>query len=144
MRALLDANFLIALLDSTHSFNKKAHTWWAKERSLGWASCPITENAVLRVMSNPGYDPRNRTSVDDVIAQLDEFTSMSDHEFYADTISFLDASIFDNGKILGFRQLTDIYLVALATVNKARLVTFDQRINISAVKTASTQNLVIV
>lgn len=144
MRALLDANFLIALLDSTHSFNKKAHTWWTKENRFGWASCPITENAVLRVMSNPGYDPRNRISVDDVIAQLDEFISISDHEFYADRISFLDHSIFDGTKILGFRQLTDIYLVALATVNEARLVTFDQRINISAVKIAGSQNLITV
>jgi len=55
MRALLDVNIVIALLDPAHSLHNKAHAWWDKHASLGWASCPISENGVVRIMAGPSY-----------------------------------------------------------------------------------------
>ena len=60
MRALLDVNLLIALLDPDHVFHERAHDWWEANRSAGWASCPLTENGVVRVMSNPNYSRQLR------------------------------------------------------------------------------------
>jgi hypothetical protein len=55
VRALLDVNVLIALLDSDHASHDSAINWFAKHAREGWASCPITQNGCIRIMSNPGY-----------------------------------------------------------------------------------------
>ncbi|TLZ12344.1 MAG: hypothetical protein E6K34_17875 [Gammaproteobacteria bacterium] len=55
MRALLDVNVLIALLDSDHTLHGTAMSWFAKHAREGWASCPITQNGCVRIMSNPSY-----------------------------------------------------------------------------------------
>ena len=53
--ALLDVNVLIALLDPRHVDHERAHTWLRDSAPLPWASCPLTENAVLRILGNPRY-----------------------------------------------------------------------------------------
>ena len=55
MRALLDVNVLIALLDSDHTSHAVALGWFTENAREGWASCPITQNGCVRIMSNPGY-----------------------------------------------------------------------------------------
>ena len=55
MRALLDVNVLIALFDQDHVSHKAAMTWFAAHATEGWASCPITQNGCVRIMSNPSY-----------------------------------------------------------------------------------------
>ena len=55
MRALLDVNVLIALLDAGHAHHARATEWLATELHYGWASCPLTQNGCLRIMSQPGY-----------------------------------------------------------------------------------------
>ena len=55
MRALLDVNVLIALLDADHSLHARATDWFASHARAGWASCPITQNGCVRIMSHPGY-----------------------------------------------------------------------------------------
>ena len=55
MRALLDVNVLIALLDQAHPHHDTALTWLRANIRHGWASCPITQNGVVRIMSQPGY-----------------------------------------------------------------------------------------
>ena len=131
------------MLDSKHAFHKRAHSWWATDGKKGWASCPLTENAVLRIMSNPNYDRPHSFSVSAIIGQLGEFTQLTDHQFWPDDISILDDSLFYSGRIHGPRQLTDLYLLALATKHQSRLVTFDQSIHLSAVKGAKAENLCI-
>ncbi len=39
MRALLDVNLLIALLDADHSLHAPATRWFAANTRDGWASC---------------------------------------------------------------------------------------------------------
>lgn len=143
MRALLDVNFLIALLDPDHIFHEQAHACWTAELTSGWASCPLTENGVVRIMSNPNYSESLELTPSDLLETLRAFTKQTDHEFWPDDISLRDNRCFDIDRIHGSRQLTDIYLLALAKKNGGRLVTFDQGIPLSAVVGATTENLIL-
>ena len=137
MRALLDINVIIALLDPDHTFHDRAHAWWAQNQSEGWASCPITENGVVRIMSNPGYSERARFAPADLIARLGTFAAQTNHEFWPDDISLRNPEVFTPERILGSRQLTDIYLLALATKHTGRLVTFDGNISLEPARSPS-------
>src|SRR5947208_2168029 len=108
MRSLLDINVLISLLDPDHSHHDRAQAWWKDNRAAGWASCPISENGFVRVMSNPNYPVEIRFAPGQLIKDLRDFATTSDHEFWADDISLLDDTLFDSNRILGPRQLTDI------------------------------------
>jgi predicted nucleic acid-binding protein len=53
--ALLNVNVLIALIDPSHEVHDHAHAWFARNRQRDWATCPIAENACLRILSHPAY-----------------------------------------------------------------------------------------
>jgi toxin-antitoxin system PIN domain toxin len=141
VRALLDVNVLIALLDSDHASHDSAMSWFAKHAREGWASCPITQNGCIRIMSNPGYP--NPLPVQAVIEHLAEACQDDIHEFWPDEISLLNPAVVDSMRIHGPRQLTDIYLLALAVQHEGRFVTFDAGIPLAAVRKAATHNLLI-
>jgi len=144
VRALLDVNIVIALLDPDHAFHERAHNWWAANAKSGWASCPITENGVVRIMSHPGYSPGARFTPGDLISRLQLFARQTDHEFWPDDISLRDNAIFTTERIHSSRQITDLYLLALAAKHSGKLATFDQGIPISAARNAKTENLSVV
>jgi len=123
MRALLDVNVLIALLDADHALHQPAMKWFADNAGQGWASCPITQNGCIRIMSHPGYP--NAPSAQLVIERLREATASAVHEFWPDDLSLLDAGVIDPTRLHGPRQVTDVYLLALAVRHGGRLVTFD-------------------
>jgi toxin-antitoxin system PIN domain toxin len=141
VRALLDVNVLIALLDSDHASHDSAINWFAKHAREGWASCPITQNGCIRIMSNPGYP--NSLPAQAVIERLAEACHQDIHEFWPDKVSLLDSDVVDSTRIHGPRQLTDIYLLALAVQHEGRLVTFDTGIPIAAVRKGTTTHLLI-
>jgi hypothetical protein len=141
VRALLDVNVLIALLDSDHASHDSAINWFAKHAREGWASCPITQNGCVRIMSNPGYP--NPLPVQAVIEHLAVACHQDIHEFWSDEVSLLDSAVVDSTRIHGPRQLTDIYLLALAVKRGGKFVTFDTGIPLAAVRKATTQNLLI-
>lgn len=141
MRALLDVNVLIALLDSDHASHESAISWFAKHAREGWASCPITQNGCIRIMSNPGYP--NPLPVQALVDHLADACHEEIHEFWPDGVSLLDSDAVDSTRIHGPRQLTDIYLLALAVQHRGKLVTFDTGITLEAVRQATTQNLLI-
>lgn len=143
MRALLDINVLIALLDSDHAFHGRAHDWWTSNKSYGWASCAITENGVARIMSNPHYGKKNPLTPAAVIGALEIFSSQTDHEFWHEINSLRDEKIFSRLDILSSGRITDIYLLALATKHEGKLVTFDQNFSLKAVRIAKPQNLMV-
>lgn len=144
IRSLLDINVLISLLDPDHSHHDRAQDWWKDNRNAGWASCPISENGFVRVMSNPSYPAEIRFTPAQLIKDLWDFASTSNHEFWADDISLLDDKLFKSNRIIGPKQLTDLYLLGLAVRHDARLVSFDVRITGSAVPNANAINLVII
>lgn len=141
MRALLDVNVLIALLDADHSLHERAFEWFGVHARGGWASCPISQNGCLRIMSHPAYP--NALPVAAVMERLAAATRSSYHQFWPDDVSLLDPSIADPGRIHGPRQLTDVFLLALAIHHGGRFVTFDTAVPPSAVKRAEKQHLVI-
>jgi len=144
LRGLLDLNVVIALLDPDHVFHERAHDWWAADSSAGWSSCPITENGVVRIMLNPGYSPSAPFSPDGLVENLRSFQRHTNHEFWHDDVSLLDPSIFDFSRVHGPRQVTDFYLLALASARDGRLVTFDRRIPVGTVRTARKENLFVI
>jgi uncharacterized protein len=142
MRALLDVNVLIALFDADHALHAPALAWFDENGKAGWASCPLTQNGCLRVMSQPSYP--NCLPVDAVAARLQEAVAHSQHEFWPDTVSALDKAVIDTTRIHGPKQLTDVYLLALAVSRSGRLVTFDRGLPISAVVKAQKRHLVVI
>ncbi|MEI8310435.1 MAG: hypothetical protein WCH98_06750 [Verrucomicrobiota bacterium] len=52
---MFDANFLIALGDGDQEHHDAATAFHAKARLDGWATCPLTENAFLRIVGHPNY-----------------------------------------------------------------------------------------
>ena len=141
LRALLDVNVLIALLDSDHASHDSAIDWFAKQAREGWASCAITQNGCIRIMSNPGYP--NPLPVQAVVQSLAGACRENVHEFWPDDVSLLDSRIVDPSRIHGPRQLTDIYLLSLAVKHQGKLVTFDAGIPLAAVRKAAQQNLLV-
>ncbi len=141
MRALFDVNVLIALLDGAHQHHALAWNWLETHIGQGWASCPITQNGYLRIVSQPNYP--NATSVYDAMLRLRGATRTPHHEFWADSISLLDEAHVDSSRVHSPRQLTDVYLLALAVKHQGRLVTFDQRIALSAVRAATEEHRVV-
>ena len=104
----------------------------------------MTENGFLRVMSNPRYDKGRLFSFTELATLLADFRRDSNHEFWPDDLSLLDGTVITQDSVLGSKQLTEVYLLALAVKNNGRLVTFDERIPLSAVINATSQNLFIV
>jgi len=141
VRALLDVNVLIALLDSDHTLHGTAMSWFAKHAREGWASCPITQNGCVRIMSNPSYP--NALPVQAVMQRLTEACGEDVHEFWSDEVSLLDPDVVDSTRIHGPRQLTDIYLLALAVEHDGRFVTFDAGIPVAAARKATKHGLVV-
>ncbi len=143
MRALLDANVLIAFLDTEHNFHERAFDWFKANEYLGWATCPITENAVLRILTNPSYSKLKHFRLLDLLPLLRNNMQTTDHEFWPDDISLLDETTIAGENILGPKQLTDVYLLAVAVKNQGRLVTFDARIAINSVYGATKDSLYV-
>ena len=141
MRALLDVNMLIALLDADHTSHAAAFAWFATHAQNGWASCPITQNGCVRIMSHPAYP--SAPSVSEIVQRLRRATRERVHEFWPDDVSLLDAERMDATRIHGPRQLTDVYLLALAVNHTGRLVTFDRSIAIGAVKNATASSVIV-
>jgi uncharacterized protein len=142
MRALFDVNVLIAMFDAQHAHHARAHQWWATNQTEGWASCPLTQNGFVRVTTHPSYP--NRTAIRNAIELFERQILATDHAFWSDDISLLDPRLFDRERILGPKQLTDIYLLALAVRNGGRLVTFDRAVPTATVLGAAVESLVMI
>ena len=144
MRALLDVNVVIALFDPDHAFHERAHVWWTRSGKSGWASCPIVENGVVRIMSNPSYSQQARFTPADLISRLEQFAAQTNHEFWPDDVSLRDGKIITAERMHSSRQLTDLYLLALAAKRGGKLATFDKGIPISAVRVGKPENLCVI
>lgn len=124
---LLDANVLIAMAWPAHAAHDRAQRWFAKNAHHGWATCPLTELAFVRVISNPAFSPDALTPREAMVV-LDANMKHPSHRFWEDNLSLLDASKDTRPKLVGHQQLTDAYLLGLAAHHKARLATLDTRI----------------
>lgn len=141
--ALLDINLLVALFDADHVHHDFAHDWFTDHHERGWATCPLTENGFIRVVSNPKYQPdavRPATAAD----QLRMFCGSKHHRFWPAQISLKDDVRFSLAGARGHGQLTDVYLLALAKEMNGTLATFDRSIPLAAVVGAKAEHLTVI
>jgi toxin-antitoxin system PIN domain toxin len=107
---LLDANVLIALVVEDHVYHGHAEAWFAVS-GTGFATCPITQGSLMRLLIREGQTAESARSV------LQEITGSPRNASYHD---------IPVAGIIGHRQVTDAYLAHLARSYAARLATFDQ------------------
>lgn len=141
MAALLDVNVLIALLDADHLHHRAATKWLREHVSGGWASCPLTQNGCIRILSQSAYP--NRAPAAEVAGRLAEATQHPAHRFWPDSISLLTPDTLDWTGLLTGRHITDAYLLALALRNKGTFVTLDRGVPLSSVKGAQAKHLTL-
>lgn len=141
--ALLDVNVLVALFDSDHVHHNSAHEWFAANRESGWATCPLTENGLVRVLSNVAYAgvPYQPAAI---VKRLEQFCASGHHGFWPDAISLRDPRLFDRTVAVTHRQITDVYLLGLARNQGGRLATFDRGIPVAAVVGADSGYLEVI
>ena len=141
--ALLDVNVLIALFDPDHIHHDLAHDWFADHRDAGWATCPITENGLVRVLAHPRYGAEV-SGVPDLIERLRTFRASGHHQFWPDQVSLCDGKLVKAASARGHAHVTDIYLVGLAVRKGGRLATFDRTIPIGCVRGATKETLQVI
>jgi toxin-antitoxin system PIN domain toxin len=135
-RFLLDVNVLIALIDPAHIQHDRAHAWFAKSGKKAWASCPLTENGVLRIVGHSRY-PNSPGTPAAVAVLMASFLSLPGHEFWRDDVSLFDTGLVHGDRLLISGQVTDSYLLALAAAHGGQLATFDRNLVTDAVVNGS-------
>lgn len=132
MTYLLDVNVLIALIDPGHVAHDDAHAWFAATGRVAWATCPITENGVIRIVGGPRYpnSPGSPAVVAEIVGKL---RNLPGHAFWPDDVSLAGSAAIDPARILSSAQVTDTYLLALAKAHDGLLATFDRKLSTAAV-----------
>jgi uncharacterized protein len=113
---LLDGNVLIALTAPGHVHSEAAHRWWAERPDDTFATCPITQGTLLRLVLVRGG------TIDDGARVVRQLAAHPSHEFWPDDIGYLDTNL---SGVVGHRQVSDAYLAGLARRHRGRLATFD-------------------
>jgi uncharacterized protein len=142
MRALLDVNTLIALVDPQHAFFEKAHQWFANQQT-GVATCAIVQNGAVRVIAQMNYAMKMRQSVSAAMGVVRDFCSDVDHVFWHQDVQLVDPLAFDEAELFGPKQITDAYLLAVAVKNDGVFVTFDAGVSVHAVRGATSRHLLV-
>jgi hypothetical protein len=130
------------MLDSDHVHHVQARAWLKANIKHGWASCPLTQNGCIRIMSQPGYP--NALPAAAVAERLAAATATNHHVFWPDAVSMLDAGRIVWSAVLGSRRVTDVYLLALAVQQDGLLVTLDRAVPLKAVLGAKARHLVVI
>ena len=133
MTYLLDVNVLVALIDPAHVAHDMAHDWFARHAAAGWATCPITENGVIRIVGHPKY-PNTPGSPSAVAAIVVRLRQLAGHNFWPDDLSLVESDRVEASRIFTSKQVIDSYLLALASAHGGRLATLDRRLSVAAVK----------
>jgi toxin-antitoxin system PIN domain toxin len=124
---LLDVNVLIALLWPAHEGHQRAQDWFAQNAAQGWATCPFTQAAFVRIVSNPAFS-RDAVTPKEAVNLLAANVRHKAHQFWADEIDIVTAIWPFVGRLSRHQQVTDAYLLGLASHKKARLGTMDRAV----------------
>jgi len=130
---LLDVNVLIALMDRSHVHHEAAHRWFGGPEASRWATCPMTENAVVRIMGGTGY-VNSPGSLLVVARLLQQMMALPGHVFWPDDVSLFSTPGVDLDRLLTAAQVADSYLLALARAHGGKLASFDRRLITDAVR----------
>ena len=124
---LLDANVLIALCWPTHSWHEAVNRWFSKRGSKGWATCPFTQSAFVRILSNPSFS-RDALTPQNALRLMEANLEHTRHRFWSADLPVVDALRPISKRLSGHRQVLDAYLVGLAIRKKGVLATLDRTI----------------
>jgi toxin-antitoxin system PIN domain toxin len=124
---LLDVNVLIALVDPAHVQHEQSHAWFARIGRKSFATCPLTENGLVRIVGHPKY-PNSPGPPSAVVQSLLAIRNLPGHKFWPDKISIADEEYFAAGLLSSHTRVTDSYLLALAHSHAGRLATLDQKL----------------
>lgn len=124
---LLDANVLIALCWPTHGSHRVVEEWFGLRGARGWATCPFTQSAFVRIVSNPAFS-RDALAPAKAVRLLQDNLQHAGHRFWPADIPVADAMRGTITRLRGHQQITDAYLIALAVKNRGRLATLDRGI----------------
>ena len=86
---------------------------------MHFATCAITQGALIRHVMRS----KESTTIRQAKDLLRQVVTMPGHLFLTDSVSYLDLP--ERG-VIGYRQVTDAYLVGLALHHSGRLATFDR------------------
>lgn len=125
MSFLPDVNVLVAMAWPSHVQHTAALRWFEANRSEGWATCPITQSGFVRVSSNRNVIPEAKTP-HEALALLRRIVEQPGHRFWEDDIAIASAREIEPQRLLGYRQVTDAHLLALALRRGGRIATFDR------------------
>lgn len=137
---LLDVNVLVALFWPSHTSHATAHEWFAA-RTRRWATCPMTQAAFVRLVTNPAFSP-HAVGMADAVTLLRSNTASPQHAFWPDDLTLADALAPLAGKLRGHRHVTDAYLVALAAHHRGALATLDRGLAALAAETPAARRTV--
>ena len=121
---LLDINVLVALSWPSHVLHHEAQAWFATKRGAGFRTCPLTQTGFVRVSSNRGLTQRAATPRA-ALELLERIVALPGHEFWPDDLA-LGKAIGREQAIVGHRQVTDAYVVALAASHEGVVATLDR------------------
>lgn len=122
---LLDVNVLVALMWPAHVGHSRAQEWFAANAESGWASCPVTQAACVRILSNPSFSS-DALDLEEAVKLLAANLKHPTHRFWPDDVSFPDSIELVRKQMQGHQQVTDAYLLGLVLRRKARLATMDR------------------
>lgn len=124
---LFDVNLIIALMWPAHEDHERAQQWFAHNDHHGWATCPFTQAAFVRIVANPAFSP-------DAVSPLESAGLLASnlkhrhHHFWADEITLSQAIEPFSNRLAGHQQVTDAYLLGLAIHKKGKLATMDRAV----------------
>jgi toxin-antitoxin system PIN domain toxin len=124
---LFDVNLLIALMWPAHEDHGKAQEWFAHNAHEGWATCPFTQAAFVRIVANPAFSS-DAPSPLEAAGLLASNLKHQNHHFWADEITLSEAIKPFSNRLSGHQQVTDAYLLGLAIYKKGKLVTMDRAV----------------
>ena len=124
---LLDVNILVAMAWPTHRAHENVQEWLSRHALEGWATCPLTQTAFVRILSNPAFSP-NALTPGDALTLLRANLGHPGHRFWADELSLAQAVEPLTPRWTGHQQVTDAYLLGLAMHKKGKLATMDRAI----------------
>ncbi len=127
MAFLLDVNVLIARTDARHEHHRRMLRWEQEHQGALIVTCPITANGFLRIYGHPRY-PHGPGSPAEALVELRRLRSLSNHVFIPDSCSVGDPALLLRLDGITPRQLTDVYLLALAVRHNLEFATFDRRV----------------
>jgi uncharacterized protein len=122
---LLDVNILIALQWPGDAAHRRIQEWFLENGTFDFSTCSITQSGFIRVITNPSFSG-SRVHVSEARDSLVYLTKLEGHRFWPMDVGFSETTAPFADKIVGYRQVTDAYLLGLAIQRDGILVSQDR------------------